>query len=209
MVASMIVVDGRNAGKKIRLARPTIFIGRADDCHLRLHGNSVSRHHCVLLVEDDFLAVRDLGSRQGTFVNGERIAVETELNSGDRLRVGRLEFEVRMCLHPHQRASEPSKTREPPAAGADAAEENDLDLDNWLKETEPPETADTDLLDEASAGDPASASPRSDVQGKRRKKSDQEPHSIVGVWKEGHRQPTSIDPSHAAADSLKNFLRRR
>ncbi len=72
------------------------FIGRAEDCHLRPHSDLISRHHCVILVEEGFVAVRDFGSKNGTYVNGNRVTAEVELKSGDHLKVGQLEFEVRM-----------------------------------------------------------------------------------------------------------------
>ncbi len=56
----------------------------------------VSRHHCVLLVEEGFCAVRDFGSRNGTYVNEERIVGQNELHNGDKIKVGVLEFEVEL-----------------------------------------------------------------------------------------------------------------
>jgi hypothetical protein len=67
---------------------------------LRPKSDLVSRHHCVLIVEDSFVAVRDFGSRNGTQVNGERIVGERELRSGDRLVIGSLEFEVVVSAAP-------------------------------------------------------------------------------------------------------------
>lgn len=50
--------------------------------------------HCEILLTDDRLSVRDLGTDAGTFVNDNRIHEETLLVDGDRLRIGRLEFAV-------------------------------------------------------------------------------------------------------------------
>ena len=59
---------------------------------MRRGSESVSRHHCVLLVDGDTVFVRDLGSRNGTFVNGDRIMCEKELADGDQLVIGPLRF---------------------------------------------------------------------------------------------------------------------
>ena len=88
------VLLGKNAGQLLPVAGPKFFIGRAEDCQLRPKSDLVSRHHCVLMVDDAFAAVRDFGSRNGTHVNGERVVGERELKAGDRLVIGALEFEV-------------------------------------------------------------------------------------------------------------------
>jgi predicted component of type VI protein secretion system len=54
----------------------------------------VSRHHCVFSVDDFSVRLRDLGSTNGTLVNGERIRKETVLASGDRILIGNLDFEL-------------------------------------------------------------------------------------------------------------------
>ena len=73
---------------------PQFMIGRAEDCHLKPRSELISRYHRALLVESAYVAVRDLGSKNGVYVNGERIGVEQELKQGDRLAIGPLEFEI-------------------------------------------------------------------------------------------------------------------
>ena len=94
MDARLKVILGTNAGKELRLLGPKFLIGRAEDCHLRPKSDLISRHHCVLLLEEQGLTVRDLGSRNGTLVNGQRVSGECELKTGDNLEVGPLKFEV-------------------------------------------------------------------------------------------------------------------
>jgi len=52
-------------------------LGRADDCNLQVPDDaahrSVSRHHCLLAIDPPYISVRDLGSRNGTYVNAVRI----------------------------------------------------------------------------------------------------------------------------------------
>jgi DNA-binding NtrC family response regulator/pSer/pThr/pTyr-binding forkhead associated (FHA) protein len=64
-----------------------IIIGRGDLAELRLNDNAVSRRHAVLQLRDGAVTLRDLGSHNGTFVNGVRLAAPQLLRSGDSLTV--------------------------------------------------------------------------------------------------------------------------
>lgn len=88
------VLKGSNSGKEVRVPQPQALIGRSEECHLRPQSEAVGRRHCVLLVRESKVIIQDLGSRNGTFVNGERISKETALSSGDVLGIGPLEFEI-------------------------------------------------------------------------------------------------------------------
>jgi|HubBroStandDraft_6_1064221.scaffolds.fasta_scaffold67009_2 pSer/pThr/pTyr-binding forkhead associated (FHA) protein len=92
--AKLKVVGGRHHGRVIPLATKKFLIGREQDCHLRPNSELVSRHHCVFTVDDFSVHVRDLGSTNGTYVNDQRVRGEILLNSGDRIRVGKLDFEL-------------------------------------------------------------------------------------------------------------------
>ena len=98
MVVRLVVTNGKYAGRELRVRGSRLLIGRAKDCHLRLYDPSVSRHHCGIMVKEESVAVRDLQSRGGTFVNASRLQEQCDLNDGSRLRVGRTEFEVRLHL---------------------------------------------------------------------------------------------------------------
>lgn len=89
--------DGGTAGAKILIPRGRRFvIGTAPDCHMRCAGNSIDPHHCEIFVDRDRVILRDRGSRRGTFVNGTPVDGTVCLFHGDRLQIGRLQFEV--CL---------------------------------------------------------------------------------------------------------------
>ena len=90
------VIGGKHSGQVIRLDRKKFLIGREQDCQLRPNSELVSRHHCVFTVDDFSVRLRDLGSTNGTIVNGERIRKETVLQPGDHVIVGSLEFEVKI-----------------------------------------------------------------------------------------------------------------
>src|SRR5436309_687458 len=73
----------------IALSGQRVTLGKASTNDVSLeHDATVSRLHAVLENFGQAWAVRDLGSRNGTYVNGERIAAERILRSGDELRLG-------------------------------------------------------------------------------------------------------------------------
>ena len=110
MEAKLVVATGKSAGRAIVLKRPRLLIGRAEECDVRPLSEEVSRRHCQVLKEADHVAVEDLGSRNGTFVNGKRIEAKTVLHDGDRLRVGSLELTV-ACVMPNVDRSEEDVSR--------------------------------------------------------------------------------------------------
>ncbi len=94
LLVELKVLEGRQQGKTIPLNVRQFLIGREQDCHLRPNSDLVSRHHCVFTVDDFTLRLRDLGSTNGTLVNGERIQGQVVLNPGDHVSVGNLSFEI-------------------------------------------------------------------------------------------------------------------
>jgi pSer/pThr/pTyr-binding forkhead associated (FHA) protein len=70
------------------------LIGRGPDCDLRLTEGTISRHHCIIHLGDDEATLVDLGSSNGTFLNGQRVRSRAPLHSGDELVVGAARFVV-------------------------------------------------------------------------------------------------------------------
>jgi len=94
MKVQLIVVQGKPEGKQIPLAGPRFKIGRGETCHLRPNSELVSREHAEFVINSDKVTVCDLGSRNGTLVNGKAISEEFELKNGDLVQVGPLTFAV-------------------------------------------------------------------------------------------------------------------
>jgi predicted component of type VI protein secretion system len=86
--------DGESAGLEVTISKSRFVIGTASDCHMRCPSSVISPHHCEITVSDGKVRLRDLDSESGTFLNDERLARERIVNAGDRMRVGRLEFEI-------------------------------------------------------------------------------------------------------------------
>ena len=85
--AELKILGGKHQGKLIPLSTKKFLVGREQDCHLRPNSDLVSRHHCVFSIDDYAIRLRDLGSTNGTLVNGEPVQ-EKELNHDDRITIG-------------------------------------------------------------------------------------------------------------------------
>jgi len=119
MITKLIVASGKSAGRAISIKRSKLLIGRAEECDVRPLSEEVSRRHCAVHVGPTDVWVEDLGSRNGTFVNGVRIKEKTKVATGDLIRVGALELKV-SCSDP---------------AAAAGSEE---DVSRWLMTDEEP-----------------------------------------------------------------------
>jgi pSer/pThr/pTyr-binding forkhead associated (FHA) protein len=94
MQVKLRVIGGKNDGREIKISVPEFVIGRGEGTHLRPQSDLISRRHCSVVCEGGRAVLKDFGSRNGTYINGERVEGEQQLKPGDRLRVGRLQFEV-------------------------------------------------------------------------------------------------------------------
>jgi hypothetical protein len=91
--ALLLVMRGPNAGSTFRLDNDLTTAGRHPDSDIFLDDVTVSRRHAEFYRERGRFTVRDVGSLNGTYVNGSRIE-EAELNGGDEVQIGkfRLQF---------------------------------------------------------------------------------------------------------------------
>jgi len=79
--------------KKEFIIDKTGIIGRDKDCQYNLNHSSVSRKHCEIKIEGEKLLLKDLSSKNGTFVNGEKIQ-SIILEEGDIIRIGEINFSL-------------------------------------------------------------------------------------------------------------------
>ncbi len=94
MELRLVVLAGAKQGTRIPLKKDKFIIGRAKECTLRAGSEAISRRHCAIVRREAGWSVRDLKSRNGTYLNDERIEQEALLKPGDELKVGPLKFRV-------------------------------------------------------------------------------------------------------------------
>ena len=90
MHAQLVPLDG---GPPVEIAKDLTVVGRKEDCDLRLEHKSVSKMHCVIVKTDGMLLLRDLGSTNGTRVNGQRVR-RAVLLPNDQLSIANYKFRV-------------------------------------------------------------------------------------------------------------------
>jgi pSer/pThr/pTyr-binding forkhead associated (FHA) protein len=222
MVVKLKVLQGSNAGKELNISVPKFLIGRSDECQLRPKSDTVSRRHCLLTIDQGQVKVRDLKSRNGTLVNGQRIESTTQLKSGDVLKVGKLEFEVVIdhslggTKRPKVRDIKDAATRAP------VGTMDDTDISGWLEEADEvdrerrltdPETRQF-KLDETEQVAAEKTDENADASEKADSAADEDEKPKRPEKKEPGKLPklpskTTKDSREAAAAMLKKFFNRR
>ena len=95
MDVALILARGRGQGRRLPVKGDLVTVGRREDCDLRIPLGDVSRKHCSILIEGDVVTVQDLGSSNGTRVNG-KVVESCKLKAGDVLQIGSLLFVVQI-----------------------------------------------------------------------------------------------------------------
>jgi predicted component of type VI protein secretion system len=142
------IAEGKHVGQEISVKGRRFLIGRAEDCNLRPASELISRHHCAILVEEGYIGVRDFGSKNGTYVNDERVVGERELKPGDRLSIGHLRFEIHVAHGLATKKQPPvGDIKEAVARTASNAAKDPLDVTQWLAADATADTTATNLAD--------------------------------------------------------------
>ncbi len=94
----LTVLTGTSTGHIHKLAQGTHVIGRKENAEVRITDDGVSRQHAKVRCDGDRVLVEDMGSRNGTYVNGRMIKDATLLHDGDKIQVGRTTV-IRFALH--------------------------------------------------------------------------------------------------------------
>jgi pSer/pThr/pTyr-binding forkhead associated (FHA) protein len=208
------VQAGSNAGKEIPVPMARFLIGRSEECQLRPKSDAISRNHCTILINDDEVTVRDLNSRNGTFVNEERVSGDYPLKNGDMLRVGKLKFEVVVQSSKKTSAVPAPDTKQ--EKKEDDGSSVEFDVSEWLEEANAvaqqkrsdPDTRqfkldETDRIALEKAGAEESNTGDSGV-----KKFTPPDKKTPGKLPDRHKQ-AAANSREAAADMLKKFFNNR
>ena len=95
-VPVLVWTTGERAGQRIPVPEGGLSIGRSPDNHVVLDEDGISRFHARLLYENGSLWLQDAGSRNGVFVNESRVTQHRALTVGDEVRVGAVQFLVKL-----------------------------------------------------------------------------------------------------------------
>lgn len=172
MEIQLVVASGSKKGLVIPIHGSKFIVGRAEDCHLKPRSELISRYHCTIISEDGYAAVRDLASKNGVYLNGERVSLESELKNGDKLNIGPLEFVVNISVstkgtkRPKVESVEDAVARTVEIGTEQKQTEEDADIADWLYSG----NEDSDIYDQDTRtvqiqrGDPQDYSPESEEE---------------------------------------------
>lgn len=90
----LVVRSDTLAGQRYGLERPKI-VGRSDDADIIIDDSYASEFHLRVGLQDGEVMLNDLGSTNGTYLNGRRVTVPTVITKGDSIQIGKTIFEVR------------------------------------------------------------------------------------------------------------------
>jgi pSer/pThr/pTyr-binding forkhead associated (FHA) protein len=91
-MARLVVLSEGMKGRTYDLTVEKTTVGRVEDNAFQIAEQSVSSHHCEVLLQGGEVIVKDLNSTNGTFINGQKVATQGTLKSGQILRLGQIEL---------------------------------------------------------------------------------------------------------------------
>lgn len=100
----LVILSGMEKGKKILLVSASTTIGRSAQCNIHLKDPRTSRIHAEIVREPDGFTLKDLGSANGTWINGSRIK-SRKLRNGDRITIGSTELLLTIPARPDEISS--------------------------------------------------------------------------------------------------------
>jgi predicted component of type VI protein secretion system len=208
MDVKLVVVGGKHPGQQIAVQGPEFLIGRAPECKLRPNSDMVSRRHCMISIAEGRATIRDLGSRNGTLVNEQRITGEHELHTGEKIKVGPLEFEVQLSTRiGGEKKPKVHSVQEAAARTLEAAKprDNERDINDWLNEEENDGDTKKNKLTTSTFVPPTIEKPAATAPAASGQQQRIDPLANPGQAK----KPVAESSRVAAADMLKQFFQGR
>lgn len=159
------IIRGRGASETVKLVDGVTTVGRQDDCQLRIKSSQVSRKHCEIFEKKGLLLVKDLGSSNGTFVNGQRIDGQRVIEPGDMLTIGPVKLKVSKVgeaapTRPATAAVKPGDTAVVEVLNAEVADEEEFEIEFDDNPAPAPAPAATPAPAAAAAPAPPAAAPK-------------------------------------------------
>jgi hypothetical protein len=93
--AELVVLTGNQEAQRVRLRAQGHVLGRSPDADLPIDDPYASEFHARVGLQDEKVIVHDLGSTNGTYVNGRRVTSPTSVSRGDTVQIGKTTLEVR------------------------------------------------------------------------------------------------------------------
>jgi pSer/pThr/pTyr-binding forkhead associated (FHA) protein len=90
----VVVQGGRSSASAVKIGGGVTTVGRQEDCQFRIASSMVSRKHCQIVENQGRLIIKDLGSSNGTLVNGKKVVDQQVLAPGDKITIGPVSFRV-------------------------------------------------------------------------------------------------------------------
>jgi predicted component of type VI protein secretion system len=208
MDVKLVVLGGKHPGLEIAVQGPEFLVGRAPEAKLRPNSDMVSRRHCMISIAEGRATIRDLGSRNGTIINGKKIAGEHEFRTGDKLKIGPLEFEVHLSTSVGgKKKPKVHNVQEAAARTVEAAKprDNEADISDWLDEEETEGDTKRSQLTAAAPVSPTVQKPAAEAPDASGQHQRIDPLADPGQAK----KPVAESSRAAAADMLKQFFQPR
>lgn len=203
MDVKLVVLGGKHPGQEIAVPGPEFLVGRAAECKLRPNSDMVSRRHCKISIGEGQATIRDLGSRNGTIVNNEKIDGEHELHTGDKIKIGPLEFEVHLSTSiGGKKKPKVHNVQEAAARAVEAAKPRDseAEISNWLDEEDSDNDTKKNKLTSTAFVPPAAEKPAAPAAGQQQRIDPLADPTQV-------KKPVAESSRVAAADMLKQFFK--
>jgi hypothetical protein len=83
----LLTVEGPNRGSRVLVDEAELILGRGEECDVVIPDRQVSREHARIRLEGEGYVLEDLGSKNGTFVNGQRLSEPHLLQDGDEIQI--------------------------------------------------------------------------------------------------------------------------
>ncbi|MGI9666846.1 MAG: FHA domain-containing protein [Acidimicrobiia bacterium] len=93
--AELVILTETDDSRRVRLRNAGHVVGRSSDADIHIDDPYASEFHTRVGVQDGKVVVHDLGSTNGTYVNGRRVTSPTTVSRGDTVQIGKTILEVR------------------------------------------------------------------------------------------------------------------